>query len=70
MKLALLTNTDSKIGLLSGVTGGVFKYFLQIHEPFAINLLQAVITAFICGIAGVAGKEIFILIKKKLKNRK
>jgi hypothetical protein len=70
MKLALYNNHDSKIGLLSGLVGGVGKYFLQINEPFAINLLQASITALICGVAGVAGKEIYIAIKKQLKSKK
>ena len=71
MKLALHTSSnDSKIGLLSGLIGGVGKYFLEIQTPFIINLMGAVFTAFICGLAGVAGKELYTFIKTKIKSKK
>lgn len=55
------------IGITSGCIGGVSKYFLQIHNtPFMMNLLGAAFTALICGVCGVAGKELYVFVKKKV----
>lgn len=61
---------NTKVGLLWGLLGGFGKYLLQIHTPFWQNLTQAIFTALICGAAGVAGKELYITIRKRIKNRK
>lgn len=61
---------NTLIGILSGLAGGLGKYFLQIQTPFLLNILGAVITALLCGAAGVAGKEGFLLIKTFFKKRK
>lgn len=68
MKLALYNSHDSKIGLISGLIGGIGKYFIQIHTPFIVNLVGAMFTALMCGFAGVLGKEIYTYIKRKFKN--
>lgn len=61
---------NTAIGIISGCLGGLGKYFLQIQTPFLLNILGAIITALLCGAAGVAGKEGYMLVKNFLKNRK
>lgn len=64
--------SNTFLGLICGIVGGLFKYFLQMHTVFYINVLQAAMTALICGAAGVAGKEGYLFIKvmiKKMRNK-
>lgn len=61
---------NTAIGIICGMFGGVGKYLLQIQTPFLLNIIGAIITAFICGLAGVAGKEFFLLIKKGFQKQK
>lgn len=61
---------NAKIGLLSGMVGGMFNYILQIQNgTFAGSVTKAAVTALICGAAGVAGKELYGLIKKRFKKK-
>lgn len=61
---------NAKIGLLSGMVGGMFNYVLQIQSgTFVGSLTKATVTALICGAAGVAGKELYVFIKKRLKKK-
>lgn len=59
------------IGFISGMAGGTGKFFLAINsESFTSRFLEAVLTAFICGVMGVVGKEFVVFIKKKyFKNK-
>jgi hypothetical protein len=57
------------IGIISGCVGGLGKYLLQIHTPFLINMFGAIITAMLCGAAGVAGKEVYVWVRKTIIKR-
>lgn len=59
----------TKEGLICGLIGGIGNYLLQIHTVFWINVLQAMFTALLCGAAGVAGKEVYLYVKRKLKSK-
>jgi phage shock protein PspC (stress-responsive transcriptional regulator) len=61
---------NTAIGIIAGMLGGLGKYFLQIQTPFLLNIIGAIITAMLCGAAGVAGKEGYVLIKKFIQKRK
>ncbi len=66
-----MTLENSKIGFICGAVGGGGKFLLQIHATvFMWNLAGAVVTAVVCGMAGVAGKELYQWCKTKIKNRK
>lgn len=63
-------NNNSFFGWLCGLSGGLSKmYLLQIgpENPFTVKLMQAVLTAFLCGFAGAIGTHIY---KSIFKNRK
>ncbi|HUR65474.1 MAG TPA: hypothetical protein VMZ03_03920 [Chitinophagaceae bacterium] len=71
--MGIHNENNNKIGFISGLIGGVFKFLMNIDLPvgFFSKLLEAGITACVCGFLGVAGKEVFNLIKKYvLKRRK
>lgn len=57
---------NTKVGLLAGMIGGMWRYImLQVNtQGFGESLMKAAFTALICGVAGVAGKEIYGLLKK------
>lgn len=62
---------NTAVGLFAGLIGGLGKYLLQVNTtPAYLNIIQAVFTALLCGAAGVAGKEIYQVIKRKIKNRR
>lgn len=54
-------------GISCGVVGGMGKYFLQAQMTFPEKLLQAGLTALVCGLLGAAGKFAFDLIVKLFK---
>jgi len=58
---------QNKIGVISGVVGGFGKYLLEVNVPFENRIWQAIIAAFICGMAGLAGKDCYLYIKKRIK---
>lgn len=66
-KMQMSFDPNSKIALLSGAIGGILKYIqlLQVPSPFLLVAVRAVLMAFICGAAGVAGKELYVFVKKK-----
>lgn len=61
-------SVNAKIGLLAGMIGGMGKYILlQMQtEGFGQSALKAAVTALICGLCGVAGKEIYSFLKKHI----
>lgn len=63
---------NTKIGLLAGMIGGMYKYILmQVQtQGFGESLLKAAFTALICGIAGVAGKEVYSFFKGRILKKK
>lgn len=62
-------NHDNSIAYISGVIGAFYQFLMNIHLDidFWSKLLEAAITAGVCGFVGVAGKEIFVLIKDSFK---
>ncbi len=64
-----LDEGNTVVGMLSGFVGGFTTYLLQLHSSYWMNLLQAGITALICGIGGVAGKEFYLFVKRYIKKK-
>lgn len=59
---------DSQWAVVPALLGGMGSYFLKISvHPYLVSLGQAALTAFVCGVAGVAGKEIYNFVKKRIK---
>lgn len=66
---------DLIIGFGCGMTGGFIKYMssginTMLDIGFTGRLFEAGLTAFVCGLLGVAGKHSFDWIKKKYFNKK
>lgn len=60
----------TRTGVVSGLVGGLGRYFLQVQStPFIYNVMGAVFTAVLCGMAGVAGKELYSYIKKEVTEK-
>ena len=55
---------DNFIGFICGLFGGGIQFLLDVNPNYPSNLLQACITALVCGAAGYTGKEIIVFIKK------
>lgn len=64
---------NTTISFISGLLGGVlFKIqFLNIGTSGTMitKLIESGIIAFVCGIAGVIGKECYVFVKKKIKKK-
>lgn len=61
---------NTKVGFTCGFIGGFGKFLLQVNShTYLTNLAGAVLTAVICGAAGVAGKELYQYLKRKLKSK-
>ena len=54
------------IGFVCGILGGLVDYAIRASPLTIFAVMQAAITALVCGGAGVAGKEVYIYIKKKI----
>lgn len=69
-------HSDNRLSFFIGSIVGFIQYWLNIHLPtdFWSKLLEGVITAGLCGFAGMVGKELFKIIKVYLigyfRNRK
>jgi len=59
--------SNTLIGFVSGLIGGALKVILAMDANTMKNIVEAGLTALICGFAGVAGKELYLFIKKKIK---
>jgi hypothetical protein len=57
---------NTKLGFTIGAITGVFKLMLNIHLPieFFSKLFESAITAGVCGLMGVAGKELWVVAKR------
>lgn len=64
---------DSSNGItafISGMVGGLLKLTLTpAYIEGMAKLAEAAFTAFLCGIAGVAGKELYSFIKNRKKKK-
>lgn len=59
---------NTKVGILAGMIGGMYKYILlqMQSDAFIITMTKAGLTALVCGLAGVAGKEIYSFLKVRI----
>ena len=64
-----MRNTDNLIGFISGLFGGSINFLLDANPNYPSNLLQACITALVCGAAGFIGKEIVVVVKKMISKK-
>jgi len=55
------SHINTTIGFVCGILGGCLKYFALTSGNMLMifAVLQAMMTALLCGAAGVAGKELF-----------
>lgn len=60
---------NNKIGFISGFVGGVSKFILE-AGPITDRMMEACFTALMCGVLGMAGKDIYVLVKSLFKKRK
>lgn len=57
---------NNRVAALAGSIGGVGKFLLaSISEHYVVQLGEAAVTAFVCGVVGIAGKETYLRIKRK-----
>jgi hypothetical protein len=69
-------SVDNRIAFITGVVAGLYQFLLNIHLPtdFWSKLIEAAITAAVCGFVGVLGKELYKLVRNSLqtyfRNRK
>jgi hypothetical protein len=68
---SLNNNNNNLLGSIYGMIGGMWKFlFIGIQASFMIKLLEAAITAFVCGILGAIGKLVVDYITKRSLNKK
>lgn len=59
------------IGFAFGFAGGLARMVAQINTaPYTVTLSKALLTAFLCGMAGVAGKEVYLWCRRKIKAKR
>lgn len=65
---------DKILGGICGIIGGMVKYYsdpMFLNAGFFPKLFEAGLTAFVCGVLGVAGKKVFTIaytwVKKHFK---
>lgn len=65
-------NWDKEISILFGVGGGIITMLgtNQYDVTYWAALLKAGLTAFVCGIMGLLGKQCYVWAKAKYKNWK
>jgi len=65
-----INSHDTKIGFIIGMITGTIKYIAQTEPSFWLRLSESALIALICGAAGVVGKDMILLVKRKFKTRK
>ena len=55
---------------MTGLFSGAVRFLLDANPNYPASLLQAAITALVCGAAGYLGKEIIVLIKRLISRKK
>jgi len=61
---------DNWIAGIFGVTGGGIHLIIMNVEFSGIAVFQAVVTAFLCGIAGVLGRHFITWIAREIRREK
>lgn len=61
-------NEGKTWGIICGIGGGMTQWFLQanVDTAFMVKLMQAGITALVCGLLGALGKYLFDVVLKPL----
>lgn len=59
-------DNNTKLGFTIGAITGVYKLMLNVRLPleFPSKLIESAITAGVCGLMGVAGKELWTVGKR------
>jgi len=59
-------DNNTKLGFTIGAITGLYKLILNVHLPieFFSKLFESSITAAVCGLMGVAGKELWVVAKR------
>ena len=61
---------DNLLAFMTGLFSGAVRFLLDANPNYPASLLQAAITALVCGAAGYLGKEIIVLIKRLISRKK
>jgi len=61
---------DNLLAFMTGLFSGVIRLLLDANPNYPASLLQAAITALVCGAAGYLGKEIVVIIKRLISRKK
>ena len=69
MKRVGAVDSNTKFGFIAGMAGGVYQWMLNInlHTGFFSKLMEGAITAVVCGFVGMAGKELYTITMKAIK---
>lgn len=61
---------NDKFAFVAGSVGAFVQMLLNIHLPtdFWQKLIEAAITAAVCGFVGVAGKELYRVVRNAVKD--
>lgn len=62
-------SSNTVMGFVSGIVGGIGSFILEIKIGLMNDMLVAIITALLCGAAGVAGKEAYQFLKLRIKKK-
>ena len=65
-----MKTTDNIIGFISGLFGGCIKFLMDANPNYPANLLQACITALVCGAAGYIGKQLVVFLLNIVSKKK
>lgn len=60
------SNGNTLIGFVSGILGGIGSFLLEIKIGMLNDVIVATVTAFLCGAAGIAAKDVYQFAKKKI----
>ena len=65
-----MNNHNNVYGFFFGMIGGFTKYLASIDMEVFSRMIEAAATALVCGFLGMAGKEGFVIIKRKYFTKK
>jgi hypothetical protein len=59
-------DNNNKLGFTIGAITGIYKLYMNVHIPieFPSKLIESALTAGVCGMMGLAGKEVWIVGKR------
>ncbi|MBS0647385.1 MAG: hypothetical protein JSR97_12470 [Verrucomicrobia bacterium] len=69
METYKMQSGNTAMGFISGIIGGIGSFLLDIKIGLMSDMLVAILTATLCGAAGVAGKEAYQFLKRKIKTK-